>query len=143
MKSRSGSFFWLKSEQTFDQTNVRIGRPRTNVRLKELELRYARPGCRSYATRPGALCEQAYASGDTPGSVGRGAGAVRGRTNGCAKIRLFFYFFSLPLYHRSDTVVKCFLKTFLKKFSRFLLTCAGVSWYNVYVNGKGKEKLVK
>lgn len=55
------------------------------------------------------------------------------------KFVCFFYFFSLPLYHRSSAVVKCFLENFLKKFSIFLLTCAGVSWYNVYVNGKGKE----
>lgn len=55
------------------------------------------------------------------------------------KFVCFFYFFSLPLYHRSSAVVKCFLENFLKKFSIFLLTCAGVSWYNVYVNGKGKK----
>lgn len=55
------------------------------------------------------------------------------------KFVCFFYFFSLPLYHRSGAVVKCFSENFLKKFSIFLLTCAGVSWYNVYVNGKGKE----
>lgn len=55
------------------------------------------------------------------------------------KFVCFFYFFSLPLYHRSDAVVKCFLENFLKKFAIFLLTCAGVSWYNVYVNGKGKK----
>lgn len=59
------------------------------------------------------------------------------------KFVCFFYFFSLLLYHRSDAVVKCFLENFFKKFLGFLLTCAGVSWYNVYVNEKGKEKLVK
>ena len=110
---------------------------------KELELRYARICCRSYATRPAALCEQTYASGDTPGSVGRGAGAVWGEQMVVRKFVCFFYFFSLPLYHRSVAVVKCFLENFFKKFLGFLLTCAGVSWYNLYVNEKGKEKLVK
>ena len=55
------------------------------------------------------------------------------------KFVCFFYFFSLPLYHKDTDFVKCFLENFLKKFSIFLLTCAGVSWYNVYVNGKGKK----
>lgn len=57
----------------------------------------------------------------------------------CENLFVFFYFFSLPLYHKDTDLVKCFLENFLKKFSIFLLTCAGVSWYNVYVNGKGKE----
>lgn len=139
MRADLALFFWLESEQRFDQTNVRIGSPRTNVRFLGAGAGHARISCRSYAIRPDALYEQAFAAGDTPGSVGRGAGAVRGRTNSCAKICLFFLFFSLPLYHRSGAVVKCFLENFLKKFSIFLLTCAGVSWYNVYVNGKGKE----
>ena len=76
-ESRSGSlFFWLESEQRFDQTNVRIGPTRTNVRFLGAGAGHARISCRSYAIRPGALYEQAFAAGDTPGSVGRGAGAA-------------------------------------------------------------------
>lgn len=139
-ESRSGSlFFGLKANKGSIKQMFVSGSPRTNVRFLGAGAGHAWISCRSYAIRPGALYEQAFAAGDTPGSVGRGAGAARGRTNTRAKIRLFFYFFSLPLYHRSGAVVKCFLENFFKKFSIFLLTCAGVSWYNVYVNGKGKE----
>lgn len=110
---RSGSlFFWFESEQRFDQTNVRIGAPRTNVRFLGAGAGHAWLSCRSYAIRPGALYEQAFAAGDTPGSVGRGAGAVRGRTNTCAKIRLFFLFFFTSIISQ----IKCRCQVFFGKF---------------------------
>ena len=91
---RSGSlFFGSKANKGSIKQMFVSGSPRTNVRFLGAGAGHARICCRSYAIRPGALYEQAFAAGDTPGSVGRGAGAVWGRTNSRAKIRLFFLFF--------------------------------------------------
>ena len=119
---RSGSlFFWLESEQRFDQTNVRIRPTRTNVRFLGAGAGHAWLSCRSYAIRPDALYEQAFAAGDTPGSVGRGAGAARGRTNTRAKIRLFFLFFFTSIISQIKCRCQVFFGKFFKKIFYFFI----------------------
>ena len=139
-ESRSGSlFFGLKANKGSIKQMFVSGPPEQMFAFQELELgtpgsvvgatRYARMRCTNRrsppATRPDPLVEELELR--------------EGEQILVRKFVCFFYFFSLPLYHRSSAVVKCFLENFFKKFSIFLLTCAGVSWYNVYVNGKGKE----
>lgn len=110
---RSGSlFFGLKANKGSIKQMFVSGSPRTNVRFLGAGAGHAWISCRSYAIRPGALYEQAFAGGDTPGSVGRGAGAVRGRTNSCAKICLFFLFFFTSIISQ----IKCRCQVFFEKF---------------------------
>lgn len=121
-ESRSGSlFFGSKANKGSIKQTFVSGSPRTNVRFQELELRHAWLSCRSYAIRPGALYEQAFAAGDTPGSVGRGAGAVRGRTNACAKICLFFLFFFTSIISQIKCRCQVFFGKFFKKIFYFFI----------------------
>lgn len=110
---RSGSlFFGLKANKGSIKQMFVSGPARTNVRFLGAGAGHAWISCRSYAIRPGALYEQAFAAGDTPGSVGRGAGAARGRTNSCAKICLFFLFFFTSIISQ----IKCRCQVFFGKF---------------------------
>ena len=121
-ESRSGSlFFWLGK-----RTKVRSNKCSYRAHPNKCSLLGAGAGhawisCRSYAIRPGALYEQAFAAGDTPGSVGRGAGAARGRTNTRAKIRLFFLFFFTSIISQIKCRCQVFFGKFFKKIFYFFI----------------------
>ena len=64
-------------------------------------------------------------------------GAPRHTRRRCRSYALIFfiYYYSSPLlvYHILGAVVKCFWRSFSKKFLKKLLTDPGVSWYNYNV----------